>query len=189
MSNHQRTASIPTVRLAQPLPPLPLNDIRSQPPKPGQLPPYRDVPEEGDTEGATPPTAESQPPGYEPMYDYLRSQQRQQPSLNPPQYSCPPDTAQIRSSIPPQEPYRDVPFIVTIDASQPPPPAYNEIYDQRQEEMQRLIREFDMDGGPGEHSEEICKWMVAMLIIALTVAAVGTAFNWGRPTCRWPNSC
>lgn len=49
------------------------------------------------------------------------------------------------------------------------------------------MREFEIEGTPTEQTEEICKWVVAMLLVALTVACVGTAFNWGRPSCHWPN--
>jgi len=82
-----------------------------------------------------------------------------------------------------QEPYRDEPFVVTIleedDANaQPPPPSYNELYRQHEIEM----RDFDTEDTPAEQTEELVKWVVAMLLICLTIAGVGTAFNWGRPT-------
>ena len=86
-----------------------------------------------------------------------------------------------------EEPYRDEPFVVTIDhdLSQPPPPSYEELYveDQNQRQLQSLVQEFDVDGNP---AEEICKFIVAMLLIALTVAMVGTAFHWGKLGCQGP---
>ncbi|KAG4432386.1 hypothetical protein IFR05_012136 [Cadophora sp. M221] len=173
---HHRDPSIPHTRLSQTLPPLPqslpMNDLILPP----QLSistqiPYHDDPADDEH-------SPSQPPGYEPMYDYLRSHQRV--SLLPPDYECPNNSDQ---SIP-QEQYHDEPFVVTIiegDATQPPPPSYNELYRQNEQETDRLLRQFDMDGTPAEQTEELVKWVVAMLLICLTIAAVGTAFNWGRP--------
>ena len=75
--------------------------------------------------------------------------------------------------------------MITIDhdLSQPPPPSYEELYieDQNQRELQSLVREFDVDASP---AEEICKFIVAMLLIALTVACVGMAFHWGKLGCN-----
>ncbi len=44
------------------------------------------------------------------------------------------------------------------------------------------MRDFDGEGdeSPAEETEELVKWVVAMLFVGLTVACVGTAFNWGR---------
>jgi len=168
---HRRELSV--VRLTQPLPPLPLplDDIPPPPPKETQLPPYRDVDE---AQSSTPET--QPPPGYEPMYDYLRTHR----ASNPPQYNSSSPIVPTASEAPTfivQESYRDEPFIVTID---PPPPSYDDVYNQHQEQMQRLIREFDDNGDASERSEEIFKWFMSMVLIILTVAAVGTAFNWGR---------
>lgn len=83
-----------------------------------------------------------------------------------------------------QDEYHDEPYIVTInenDTTQPPPPSYNELYRQNEQDMDSLLRQFDMDGTPAEQTEELVKWVVAMLLICLTIAAVGTALNWGRP--------
>ncbi|PVH81296.1 hypothetical protein DL98DRAFT_171601 [Cadophora sp. DSE1049] len=177
MPQHHRDPSIPHARLSQTLPPipqsLPMNDLIQAP----QLSistqiPYHDDPAEDEH-------SPSQPPGYEPMYDYLRSHQRI--SLPLPDYECPNTSEQ---SIP-QDEYHDEPYVVTIienDTTQPPPPSYNELYRQNEQEMDRLMRQFDMDGTPAEQTEELVKWVVAMLLICLTIAAVGTAFNWGRPT-------
>mgnify|MGYP003662602158 CR=1 FL=1 len=174
---HHRDPSISHARLLQTLPPLPqslpMNDLVQTP----QLSistqiPYRDDPAEDEH-------SPSQPPGYEPMYDYLRSHQRV--SLPLPVYECPNTPEQ---SIP-QADYRDEPYVVTINennTTQPPPPSYNELYRQNEQEMDRLMRQFDMDGTPAEQTEELVKWVVAMLLICLTIAAVGTAFNWGRPS-------
>jgi hypothetical protein len=112
------------------------------------------------------------------MYDYLRSR----PSLPPPQ------TTPISSLSEEEERYRDEPFVGTIehDLSQPPPPAYEELYieEQNQRQLLSVARNFDIDGNP---AEEICKFVVAMLLIALTVGAVGTAFHWGKLGCKGLN--
>ncbi|KAH7327452.1 hypothetical protein BKA65DRAFT_510619 [Rhexocercosporidium sp. MPI-PUGE-AT-0058] len=173
---HHHDPSIPHARLSQTLPPLPpslpMNDLILPP----QLSvstqiPYHDDPADDEH-------SPSQPPGYEPMYDYLRSHQRI--PLLPPDHECQNTSDQ---SIPPDQ-YHDEPFVVTIlegDTTQPPPPSYNELYRQNEQELDRLMRQFDMDGTPAEQTEELVKWVVAMLLICLSIAAVGTAFNWGRP--------
>ncbi|KAJ5041521.1 uncharacterized protein L3040_005106 [Drepanopeziza brunnea f. sp. 'multigermtubi'] len=139
------------------------------------------------------------PPKYEPMFDYLRS--RPQPPFPPspsfprqspphrPHRPCPGPVPTSAVAIP----YRDNPdgpFVVTIatdtdgdvdaDAGQPPPPSYEDLYWQQEADARSLMRQFDMDSSPAEQTEELVKWVVAMLLICLTVAAVGTAFNWGR---------
>lgn len=68
-----------------------------------------------------------------------------------------------------------------------PPPSYHDIYNPSEIEMRDLLRTYELDGTPAEQTEEICKWLVAMLLIALTVVGVGIAFNWGQPSCQWPN--
>jgi hypothetical protein len=171
MSSHRRSPSIPIVRLSQPLPPLPLNDV---PP----LIAYRDDPFPPAEDSPIEASEQLQPPVYEPMYDYLRSHQR--PAvIHPPEY-CPPQSI---SDTPRLEPYRDEPFIVTIDETEDllPPPSYedSETEVQNQATMQNLMRvtTLDLDYKP---IEETCKFLLAMLVIALTVGAVGTAFKWGR---------
>ncbi|KAH7400270.1 hypothetical protein BKA64DRAFT_478411 [Cadophora sp. MPI-SDFR-AT-0126] len=173
---HPRDPPILHARLSQTLPPipqvLPMNDLiqRQQLSISTQIP-YHDDPAE---DGQSP----SQPPGYEPMYDYLRSHQRI--SLLLPNYECPNTSEQSMT----QDEYHDEPYIVTInenDTTQPPPPSYNELYRQNEQDMDSLLRQFDMDGTPAEQTEELVKWVVAMLLICLTIAAVGTALNWGRP--------
>lgn len=111
------------------------------------------------------------------MYDYLRKRERaRSESLHVPAYAA------ANSNTPNEtaEPYRDEPFIVIIedggedDGTQPPPPSYNELYRQNEIEMETLMREFEIDGTPAEQSEELFKWVVAMLLVGLTVACVGT---------------
>lgn len=194
MANHRRTPSIPNTRLSQPLPPLPLplNDL--PPPIP-----YRDEPEAVENEGETgeveanqAEALPSEPPEYQPMYDYLRSHQlRNSPA---PEYCPTPGNLRIMTGPPPPfAPYRDEPepFVVEIDAdtSQPPPPSYTDLYREHEIEMQNLERTLEAEGDPIERTEDICKWVVAMLLITLTVASVGTAFNWGRPQCSSPLRC
>jgi len=186
--HHRRTSSIPHTRLTEPLPPLPLSELQVQPQVQLTIStqiPYHDDPAEDDITLATLQAqlrAQLSPPGYEPMYDYLRSQQRPQHQIHiqiqPPIYT----TSNAPRGVM-QEPYRDEPFVVTIleedDANaQPPPPSYNELYRQHEIEM----RDFDTEDTPAEQTEELVKWVVAMLLICLTIAGVGTAFNWGRPT-------
>jgi hypothetical protein len=194
MANHRRTPSVPHTRLSQPLPPLPLplNNL------PAQIP-YRDDPESAEEEGEggtehveanqTEPLP-SEPPEYQPMYDYLRSHQLR--NSQAPE-DCPgPGNLQIITDPPPFEPYRDEPdepFVVDIDASHPPPPSYNDLYREHEIEMQSLERTLEAEGDPVERTEDICKWVVAMLLITLTIASVGTAFNWGRPRCNSAMRC
>jgi hypothetical protein len=107
------------------------------------------------------------------MHDYLRA--RQQLIAQAPTCTRPNPNPQNAS----EEPYRDEPFVVTIvdpvdDASQPPPPSYNELYQQNEIEMENLMREFEIDGTPAEQTEMLYRWVVAMLLVALTVACVGT---------------
>jgi hypothetical protein len=185
MANQLRETSVPHIRLIQPLPPLPNR-------RPHQLSisiPYRDDPEEdeevGELEGLQ---TERSPPGYEPMYDYLRSQQR--PNSQALYHDC----QTLPHSSAAEIPYRDRPFVITMtdhehgpsDTTQPPP-SYNEIYNPNEIEMRNLLQQYGLDGTPAEQTEEICKWIVAMLLIALTIAGVGTAFNWGQPSCQRPN--
>lgn len=199
-------SAIPHTRLVEALPPLPGRDGGSTP----QLSittqlPYHDNPTDDDINLAELQShlrTQLSPPGYEPMYDYLRSQQRPQDysqmSNQPPLYTPSethfnPNVRHSNSDV--QEPYRDEPFVVTIenawdgeegeghDGVVVQPPSYLELYRQHQHEleMQRLENEFETDGSPTEQAEELVKWVVAMLLVCLTVAGVGTAFNWGRP--------
>lgn len=175
VNQHRRQTSIPRVRLRQPLPPLPLplDDIPPRLSIATQIP-YRDDPENEDEEDFLSARSPSQPPRYEPMHDYLRSRQQMIPQAP----ICPSNTNERSSS---EEPYRDEPFVVTIldlgeDASQPPPPSYNDLYRQNEAAMENLLQEFDVDGTPAEQTEMLCKWIVAMLLVALTVACVGTVY-------------
>ncbi|KAF4625671.1 hypothetical protein G7Y89_g12494 [Cudoniella acicularis] len=189
MANHRRVPSVSHTRLAQSLPPIPvlLSDIPSQ-----TYIPYRDDPEEeeeaerdgeaseqdgGDEQREQTIARPSSPPEYQPMYDYLRSKQLS----NPNSQSTSPivTTVSIPVAAPALEPYRDEPFVVTIESS-PPPPSYNDLYREHAIEMANLERSLADDGDPAERTEEIYKWVVGMLLITLTVACVGTAFNWGR---------
>lgn len=184
-NDHHRSSSIPTIRLSQPLPPLPisLDDIRPRNIPAITIIPYHDDPSHDEEIGRSPKSPENLPPSYEPMYDYLRSHQRPIHLLPP----SPQTTFLIPTSeSEPQEPYCDEPFVIQIgredDIFQPPPPSYEELYieDQNRRELESLVREFDVGSAP---AEEICKFVVAMLLIALTVAGVGTAFHWGKLGC------
>lgn len=76
--------------------------------------------------------------------------------------------------------------MIDVDSSQPPPPSYNDLYREHEIEMQNLHRTLEDEGDPIERTEDICKWIVAMLLVTLSVASVGTAFNWGQPNCKYP---
>lgn len=143
----------------------------------------------------SPPTLECKPPDYEPMYDYLRSHHRLDIVL-PTSYLT---TTTLSSSHPsitlPNEPYQDEPFIITVDPdaspyadaedgprSQPPPPSYDASEQERQQYramgggMMLTAASVDVEGN---HAEDVCKFLAAMVLIALTVGVVGTAFSWG----------
>ena len=81
---------------------------------------------------------------------------------------------------------------MTIDESEEllPPPSYedSETEVQNQATIENLMRmtTLDLDSSP---AEEICKFLLAMLVIALTIGAVGTVFSWGRENCQWPSRC
>jgi hypothetical protein len=186
---HRRSSSVLQTRLSQSLPPVPLPEINIPPPTI-----YRDEPdsavEDDESTGdgirleVTSSSRPSDPPQYQPMYDYLRS--KQVTSANPPAYGASPNSSALQIITDPtptlHEPYRDEPFIVSIDSS-PPPPSYQEIFRQHEIEMDSMSRVVAMesDVDPAEQTEDIYKWIVAMLLIILTIACVGTAFNWGRP--------
>jgi hypothetical protein len=183
-NQHQRTPSIIThTRLTEPLPslPLPFNERHPQLSIATQLP-YRDDPAQDNISLADLQTQLRSPPGYEPMFDYLRSHQGL--NIRPPIY-IPSIHPTLLAGNESEEPYRDEPFVVHIveeaeDIAQPPP-SYHELYRQHEIDMMRLQREFDTDGTPAEQVEELVKWVVAMLMLCLTIAGVGTALNWGRP--------
>jgi len=95
------------------------------------------------------------------------------------------------------EPYRDNPhpnqsseFIITIDSTLllpidngAAPPAYEDICmqqrqsDEAENEFDMFVRALDYEGGP---AEDICKWILAMLLVSLCVLAVALGFNWGN---------
>jgi hypothetical protein len=182
MANQLSETSVPHISLSRPLPPLPPRRTHAL----SISIPYHDDPDIEEVEAEVLENLQTQrsPPGYEPMYDYLRSQQSN-PRIPIP--NCQPNTSQ--TSI--QLPYRDQPFIITITDTDgdtvSPPPSYHDIYNPSEMEMRDLLRNYELDGTPAEQTEEICKWLVAMLLIALTIVGVGTAFNWGQPSCQWPN--
>ncbi|KAN0091796.1 hypothetical protein V8E51_017643 [Hyaloscypha variabilis] len=182
MANPLSETSLPHNSLSRPLPPLPPRRTHAL----SISIPYHDDPDAEEIEIEVREDLQTQrsPPGYEPMYDYLRSQQSN--PLNALQ-NCQPNIPQPSSQVP----YRDVPFIITITDTDgdtiSPPPSYHEIYNPSEIEMRDLLRTYELDGTPAEQTEEICKWLVAMLLIALTIVAVGLAFNWGQPRCQLPN--
>jgi len=177
MATQLRETPAPHTRPTHPFAPLPSR-------RPHQLSisiPYHDDPEDDEVLALDTLPPQRSPPGYEPMYDYLRSHQ-QRPTPQPAYHDCQTLPHQLPT------PYRDEPFVVTItdhDAA-PPPPSYSEIYsaDENGVEMRSLLQRCEADGAQAEQTEEICKWVVAMLLVALTIAGVGTAFHWGQPGCQ-----
>ncbi|KAJ8058921.1 hypothetical protein OCU04_011906 [Sclerotinia nivalis] len=175
MTNHHPLTSIPRARLTQSLPPLPEEDTIP-------LAPYHDDPADDEIaeviEGIEGNQANmNEPPEYEPMHDYLASRVRRLSQMWPPEYESSLQDHTNDIPLQYQEPYRDDPFIITIDSNQPPPPSYEALYIQRQAELEMLNDE-DLDIG---HAEDVCKWLVSMILITLTIIAVGFAFNWGHP--------
>lgn len=184
MTDHRRSRSVSVDRLSQSLPPLPgsphgiaFRILEPYQDEPAQEPRSGDEEDESKAVTASS-TPDSQPPEYEPMYDYLRSKTPEAPEIygiSPPHGQCP-----IAGPVP-QEPYRDEPFEEPVDDSQPPPP-YRDLYRERDRdiELANLERELGLThSNPREQAEDIFKWLVAMLIIFLTLGAVGTAFNVG----------
>lgn len=176
MNNHHPSTSISRARLTQSLPPLPSEDALP-------LAPYHDDPADDEVadveariEGNQ--TELNEPPEYEPMHDYLASRVHRLSEVRPPDYELSLQDHTHDIPLQYQEPYRDDPFIITIDPNQPPPPSYEALYVQTQMELERLDDEIDPDIG---HAEDVCKWMVSMVLITLTIVAVGFAFNWGHP--------
>lgn len=176
MSNHHPSTSISRARLTQSLPPLPGEDAVP-------IEPYHDDPaDDEDTEDGEGmegnQTDMNDPPGYEPMHDYLVSRVRRLAQMRPPEYALSSQDHTHDIPLQHQEPYRDDPFIITIDPNQPPPPSYEALYIQTQRELEILNEEIDPDIS---HAEDVCKWLVSMILITLTIIAVGFAFNWGHP--------
>jgi len=158
----------PTQRMAKPQQsPLRLHII---PPPNG----YRDDPSDDENaDGLAVPAALS-PPGYVSMFEYLRDRAKHFPNLPVPTFGYTPTVVNVTPDLPDHEPYRDDPCVVEID---PPPPAYEAIPAPPQAELQ--YESWDDDSVTWT-AEEFLKWLICMLLLALSVVGVGTAFNWGR---------
>jgi hypothetical protein len=150
---------------------------------------------------------QSKPPEYEPMYDYLRSSRRPIHAFTSPNsntFLSPtsrPDSPVDFGNVDfrPYHDNADHPFVITLSPlsprSRPPqnpgepgPPAYEELYlqhptQQRQDELYDLVRQMDIEGN---RAEEICKFVIGMIMLALVVVGVGLAFNWGK---GWGPQC
>jgi len=154
---------------------------------------------------------QSKPPDYTPMYDYLRSSRRPVHA-----FTSPNSNAFLSPTSRPESPVEfgnvdfrsyhdnvDHPFVITLSPLSPhsrPPqnpgdeclPSYEELYLQhpsprRQDELYELVRQMDT---AGDRAEEICKFVVGMVLLTLTVVGVGLAFNWGKgwgPPCQGRN--
>jgi hypothetical protein len=174
------------VTLLSPLTPLrsPFRDM------PSPTTPVIEISPAADLESREEEEAPSKPPDYEPMYDYLRSR-----PINP--FTSPNSNTFLSPTSRPQSPVDympysddvDHPFIITLSPLSPlsrpgeqAPPSYEELYmqhpcPQRQEELAELVRMMDGEGG---RAEEICKFVIGMVMLTLCVVGVGLAFNWGR---------
>ena len=143
------------------------------------------------TQIVSPAEAESsKPPEYEPMYDYLRSRP---PPTN--FRTSPNSNTFLSPASHPQSPvdfvaYTDEerPFIITLSPlsphtrGEPLPPSYEELFlqyrcPQQRGELQDMVQTMN---SRGEWVEDMCKVLIGMLILAITVVGAGTAFNWGR---------
>ena len=148
----------------------------------------------GSTQAVSPTDSEGEankPPEYEPMYDYLRSRP-------PPIHfrTSPNSNTFLSPTSHPQSPVEYVsftdeerPFIITLSPlsphtrGEPLPPSYEELFQQyrcpqQRDELQDMVQEMNTRG---ERAEDVGKFLIGMLILALTVVGVGTAFNWGKP--------
>lgn len=146
------------------------------------------------------------PPEYEPMYDYLRSRPRPIHAFTSPNsntFLSPTSGPQSPTDFMPYRDDVDHPFIITLSPLSPQHlphaqnqdgegeeglPSYEELYLQhqcphRQDELQQLVRQMDAEGNM---AEEICKFVVGMIMLGLCVVGVGLAFNWGR---GWDPPC
>ena len=72
------------------------------------------------------------------------------------------------------------PFINEPDRHEGPPPSYYSLFTRHQEQLRRVIREYDGFNGPADTAEAVFKWFVMLVIIALIIAAVGTSQGWGK---------
>lgn len=168
--NHQMSDFAPHARSCQSLPAIPEDEVAPQFAQPKPLEPYHDDPagDEDEVEDNRPLgprlTILPDPPKYEPMHDYLASRGESVAQM-PPEYAIYNPRTQSFSF----QRYRDAdpePHLVDIE---PPPPAY---------ELE--MGDDDDDADDTSAAEDICKWVVCMALIALSVAAVGTMFNWGQ---------
>ncbi|KAI1004223.1 hypothetical protein K3495_g3988 [Podosphaera aphanis] len=132
---------------------------------------------EDDVDDDTPASVNNAPPPYQPMYDYLRQCSISQCETFDSSYAY-----SLDSSCPP---YSDRPFIVQISESESSTYFFDNL--NMQQELTLGIFEDDHltnqenDIGDSFETEDFVKWIVMMMIVCLTVASVGTAFDWGRP--------
>ncbi|KAH8816558.1 hypothetical protein F5884DRAFT_776636 [Xylogone sp. PMI_703] len=150
---------------------------------PPQTPYYDDPSDDEDAHGRLNSGLTSPPPGYASMFEYLRERAKRFPHLPLPEFGYTQQSSDVplRTQVDHShhEPYRDDPCIVEID---PPPPAYEAIPSPQQSESPFRLGSWEgEDEDEDTHpAEEFLKWMVCMLLLALSVVSVGTAFNWGR---------
>jgi len=76
----------------------------------------------------------------------------------------------------------ELPFINDDDEFGTSPPSYYALFTRKEEELLRLIRDYDGFNRPADTAEAICKWLIMIVILVVVVFAMGTSLGWGR---RW----
>lgn len=66
----------------------------------------------------------------------------------------------------------ELPFINDNNDYDPAPPSYYSLFTRREEELMRLIREYDGFKGPTETAEAICKWLIMLLVCFIIATAL-----------------
>lgn len=145
---------------------------------------------------------QSQPPDYQPTYDYLRSLALHQQTRSA-RHTSPTSNTFLSPSSRTHNPSLYMPYsdsatsddrhlsIITLSPLSPTgirpsspgePPSYEELYLQhpcpnQQTRLLELVRELDNESNI---AEEVCKFLMGLGFIILTVLVIGLIFNWGR---------
>jgi hypothetical protein len=163
----------------------------------------RDMEHHGSERSQPPPP----PPDYEPMHDYLRAlalhnQQRSSRYYSPTSntFLSPPSRPHTPGHYTVYMPYQDSPSstrgqqraVITLSPLSPTndesaplnPPSYEELYLQhrcpvQQSRLIELVRQMEDDGT--NTAEQICKFVIGLVFVIITVVIIGIIFNWGQP--------
>ena len=143
------------------------------------------------------------PPDYKPIHDYLRTLVLTRQERSSRYYSPTSNTFLSPSSRPLSPsiymPYSDSPSdqrraIITLSPLSPTgnnnrqtptdPPSYEELYLQhpcpiQQSRLLELVRQ--LEESESNLAEDVCKFVVGLVFVVITVLIVGMVFNWGRP--------